>query len=405
MDDILAICHQAETLLTDTFQAPVQLSVQEQFESNHTVLRCRVNAENAKFHLPESVIVKRRELDPSSTPGKFDQEILYRNEWASLEFLTTQTSETRLSPRLIASDLSLGLVILEDLGSVQTVQDVLYSGDRQAAVDALLGMGKTLGQIQRMTYGHEAEFRLAQGALGAKTTLCDANLDLRLHLEDLHACLATLHIPIDSHIDKAILALEDAIHGPGPFRTFVHNDAGPHNFVVNATGVQLLDFEFAGYGYSLLDVVCARLAFPPAFRGRVLPLELVRQLEGACRAELIQQAVEFSDDQVYSYALSQACAHWAFSKLIGVWDYLSERLAQGESRDTRDGRPPERYAFLRRQVFSYPRLAVMALEEFNQLPELRAVLSQIIEQLLRIWPETPLLDTYPAFGGEAWHYP
>ncbi len=44
-------------------------------------------------------------------------------------------------------------------------------------------------------------------------------------------------------------------------------------------------------------------------------------------------------------------------------------------------------------------------EEYDQLPVLRLALAQIIDRLLRIWSETPLLSSYPAFGGEAWHYP
>jgi hypothetical protein len=187
---------------------------------------------------------------------------------------------------------------------------------------------------------------------------------------------------------------------------FVHNDAGPHNFVTSASGVRLLDFEFAGYGFGLLDVVCARLAFPPAFRGRTLPMDVVRQVEEHYRAELVEIAPVMNDDSRFTEAIAQACAHWAFSKLIGFWDpYLRERLAEGEARDTRDGRAPERSAFLRQQVFTYLRLALAALEEFNQLPELRLALYQVIDRLLAIWPKTPLLPGYPAFGGEAWHYP
>ncbi len=183
----------------------------------------------------------------------------------------------------------------------------------------------------------------------------------------------------------ASTALEGAIHGPGIFRTFVHHDAGPHNFVVMPTGVRLLDFEFAGYGHGLLDVVCARLAFPPAFCGRLIPREVVAQLEARYRAELIPAVPALDDDERFTEAIAQASTHWAFSKLIGFWRaYLRERLLEGESRDTRDGRAPERAAFFRRQVFTYLRLALATLEEQNHLPELRTVLARLVQQLLGI---------------------
>ena len=410
MDNIITICHRAETLLAGIYQAPIRLEILEQFESSHTVLRCAVQTEGAPaqtpVQMPGTVIVKQRTFNQPRAPHEFDQALLFRNEWASLDFLTSLSSEAVVGPRLYASDRQVGLVVLEDLGMGQNVQDVLYSTNRQAGIDALVGMGKTLGQIQRITHGHEAEFNGLQTNLEAATTTCDASIDCRKYLGDLRACMSGLDIDIDGGFDGAIHNMESVIHGPGVFRTFVHNDAGPHNFVATASGVQLLDFEFAGYGHGLVDIVCARLAFPPSFRGRVLPLEVVRQMEEGYRAELTKQTPEMIDDRRFKEAMAQACAHWAFSKLIGFWDpYLRERLLEGEARDTRDGKIPERSAFFRRQVFTYLRLALADLEEFNQLLELRLALSQIIERLLRLWPETPLLSSYPAFGGEAWHYP
>ena len=225
-------------------------------------------------------------------------------------------------------------------------------------------------------------------------------------MEDLHACFTALGVAANGRFDAALHQLENAIHEPGIFRTFIHQDAGPHNFMVTASGVQLLDFEFAGYGHGLLDVVCARLAFPPAFRGRTLPVEVVRQVERAYREELAERVPAVRDEQVFSEAVAQACAHWAFSKLLGFWcGYLRERLLEGETRDTGDGRSPERSAFFRMQVFTYLQLALATLEEQNQLAELRTTLSQIVARLLELWPDTPLLPGYPAFGGEPWHYP
>jgi hypothetical protein len=406
MDDLSTICRRVEALLAGVYQGSVHLDVLEQFESSHSVLRCAVHAQGAAVQTPGTVIVKQRALDQPRAAHDFDQNLLFRNEWASLDFLTSLPGGQGLGPRLVASDRLTGLVVLEDLGAVQSVQDVLYSPDRQAVTAALMGMGRTLGRLQGITHGHEGEFVTLQNALAASTTVSDASLDCRRHLDDLHACLAGLDIDIDNNFDRAIHDLEGAIHGPGVFHTFVHNDAGPHNFVVTASGVKLLDFEFAGYGHGLLDVVCARLGFPPSFRGRIVPPEIVRQLEECYRNELAKQTPQLMDDRIFSEALAQACAHWAFSKLIGFWDpYLRERLVEGEARDTRDSRAPKRSAFFRKQVFTYLRLTLGTLEEHDQLPELRLTLSRIIERLLHIWPDTPYLSTYPAFGGDDWHYP
>ncbi len=391
--------------MESVYQSPLRLEVLEQFESNHTVLRCNVQSPGGSG-LPPTVIIKQRNFNQALKPNDFDQGLLFRNELASLDFLTSLSRSSSLGPHLLASDRNIGLVVLEDLGIVQTVQEVLYSEDHQAAVEVLVGMGQTLGQLQRITHGREKEFETLQNAHEAATPECDASLDIRGRLDDLRDNLASLDIAFSDEFESAIHALESAIHGPGIFRSFIHHDAGPHNFVATASGVRLLDFEFGGYGHELVDVVCARLAFPPAFRGRILPPEVVRKLEEAYLVELAQYAPGTISDEVFAEATAQACAHWAFSKLIGFWSgYLRERLKEGETRDTRGGRAPERSAFLRRQVFTYLRLALASLEELEQLPELRLTLSQIVERLLEIWPGTPLLPGYPAFGGEPWHYP
>jgi aminoglycoside/choline kinase family phosphotransferase len=406
VDPFTALCQHAETQLSQTFHAPIHLDVLEQFESDHTVLRCSVLGQGGLPHVPATIILKQRAFSLQRKPQDFDQNLLFRNEWASLDFLTSRTGDVRIAPRLYASDFQEGWVALEDLGDHSSVQQVLYGGDRQAAVDALVGMGRTLGKLQGITNGCENHFTVRQKALGAATTLSDSSLDCLSRLEDLHACMAGLGLELGEKFDLAMYHLESSIHGAGALRTFVHHDAGPHNFVAAPGGVQLLDFEFAGYAHGLLDVVCARLAFPPAFRGRVLPLEVVRQLEEAYRAERVRQVPALRDDQVFAEAIAQAGAHWAFSKLLGLWNgYLRERLQEGETRDTRDGRSPERSAFLRMQVFTYLRLAQATLEEHDSLPELHQTLSKIVARLLDIWPDTPLLSGYPAFGGEPWHYP
>ena len=389
----------------DIHHAPIHLEIVEQFESSHTVLRCKVDSEGAETQLPSTLIVKQRVLDRAIKPDQFDQVVLFRNEWASLDFLAFVSNEDVPGPRRFASDREAGLVIMEDLGSVQTVQDVLYGNDRQAAIKALVGMGRAMGYIQGISFGRESDFTAIQKELSASTAQCYANRDLRLNLNVLRDLITGLDLEYEDRLEQALLQLENEIHGPGTWRTFVHNDAGPHNFAVTGEGVKLLDFEFAGFDYGPVDAACARLGFPPSFRGRILPQEIVSQVEDNYADELIKQAPEMAERLDFSLGLTKACAHWAFSTLNGFAPYLHERLKQGEAYDRRDGRDPKKDAFFRQSVLTILRLTVSSLEDNEQLAELRVPLSRIIEKLLQIWPKPPYLDTYPAFGGEGWHYP
>jgi len=394
----------AEALLREAFNAPVELEVLERFESDHLVLRLAMRAEGAD--LPETVILKQRDLSAPRQPNEFDQHQLFSNEWASLDFLASLEGQERLGPRLYASEQQAGLVVLEDLGEAKSVQGTLYETDPDAALTALLAMGEAMGRLAARTYGREADFLSHQAELKVTTPLSDASLDCRTRLDDLQACRTGLGIEADGHFDLALKRLEAAIHEPGPLRAFIHQDAGPHNFVLTAEGATPLDYEFAGFGQCLIDIVCVRLSFPPAFRGRVLAREVTAQVEARFRSEAARAIPALGDDAVYHEALSQACAHWAFSKLIGFWrNYLRDRLENGEAWDTREGRQPERAAFFRRMVFTYLWLTLDTLEETGQLDEIRAALERIVARLLHIWPETPLMGAFPAFGGEPWRYP
>ena len=144
----------------------------------------------------------------------------------------------------------------------------------------------------------------------------------------------------------------------------------------------------------------------PSFRGRRLPREQVQALESAYRSALAGAIPEAGDDSLFHLALCQACAHWALSKWSSYWQgYLSERLSEGETRDTRPGKSPARSAFYRRMHYTYLRLALETLEEFDRLPVLRNALAAIDRRFLAIWPETELVSGYPAFGGDPWSEP
>jgi hypothetical protein len=402
MEDFNGITRKAETLLNNALEGPFQLSVLEQFESSHIVLRCATGLDRA----PATLILKQRVARDRSSEHGFDQDILFRNEWAGLVFIGSLPGGESMAPACYASDPASGLVVLEDLGYAPAIQDILYSLERDKAEEVLAEIGTCLGRLQAAAIGHETEFNARQSALSARTTRCDGSLDLRTEIDALRMCCRALGIRDEYRLGLAIDDLETSIHNSSLWRTLIHHDAGAHNFVTGANGVKLIDYEFAGYGYGLLDVVCARLAFPPSFRGRLVPQTVYRQLEQCYRQEMAEVVSAARDDGLFAEAIARASAHWAFSKLCGFWEpYLRERLAEGESRDTRGGRAPERSAFFRQQVFTYLRLALETLEEGNPLPVLREVLAQIVDKLMKQWPDTPYLPTYPAFGGEPWHDP
>jgi hypothetical protein len=282
----------------------------------------------------------------------------------------------------------------------------LGGNDPHLATDTLLKLGRLLGKVQVAAMGKTSDFQVPQVAMGVSLPPSVANQELRSARADLDACLDALQIRSPVGLCDAIGRLEEAIHDKdSPFRTWLHCDLKTQNVLrTKSDQVQLLDFEFAGFGHALLDAVSVRMAFPPPpvpviNSGQMVPPGVVRRFEDGYRTEIVRGIPQAAEDDCYREALVQACAHWALVKLLSMWRIdLKERLAEGKAYDP-EGRTPDRtgYARFRQQGVAYLQTFVVTAEEFEQLPIVRTVARRVIVALLRIWPEIRPLLCFPAF--------
>ncbi|MFN8372359.1 MAG: phosphotransferase [Anaerolineae bacterium] len=387
------VISRAQTLLSDTLGQSVTLQPQPALKSNHLVLRCGV----AGSPTLNSVIIKQLRLDdvPEARHSWYQQRFF--NEWASLQFINTLPGA--FSARWMAGDSDARMLIVEDLGDHPSIQDLLFSHDTSSARLALTAYARTLGQLQAASIGHESHFRELRSALGAVTPLSDGNIDVRKLLPALHEFCAALNIIPVAGFDDEVLAVGAAIHGDSPFRALCHCDAGMHNVLWRDDGqVRLVDFEFAQYQHALVDIVCARMTYPPAYHGRALPLALVREIENAYRAELANVLPAAADDALFEAALMHACAHWVLSEVGGTWEpYFKPRLQQDAAYDTQNGHTNESTTYFRSRMFSYLEAFVASADEFRQLPALRTTLAQVYAGLKRHWPDSESTPYFPAF--------
>jgi hypothetical protein len=328
--------------------------------------------------------------------AQFSPRQLFLNEWACLEFLSTLP--TNCGPKLYASQHTEQLVIMEDLGECPSLQDLLYGADPAAAYQALSEWGVLLGRLHRAALGQETQFLEIQSGLGAATSVSDGSIDLRDLLPELRECLQTLAIPLPDGFERNLNAVADAMRGSSPFRTFAHFDAGPHNVLLAQDGLKLLDYELAGFGNGLIDTTGARMAFPAAYRGRRIPRAGLETVEANYRTHLADANPLIADDTVYQTAITQACAHHAFVKMWGFWkNYLKNRLRVGDRYEAQQGINPDRAAYFRQMVFTYLLAFANTAEEFRQLPDLRAVIQQVMDALRREWPDLEPWPVFPAF--------
>jgi hypothetical protein len=384
----------AEHLISARFARPLRLNPTAQLDSQHIVLRCQTITEDGD-DLPRTVILKQLN-EESRAKANFSPRQLFLNEWASLEFLSVLPADC--GPGLYASHHDEQFVILEDLGDCPSLQDILYGQDSAKAQSALAEWGTLLGSLHSAASGHEAQFLEIQISLGAATSVSDGSIDLCSLLPQLHECLQTLAVTAPTGFDSALSAIQDAMHGPSPFRTMAHFDAGPHNVLLTLNGLKLIDYELAGFGNGLIDLTGARMAFPAAYRGRRVPRAGVEAVETNYRTYLADTVPLAAEDKVFQSAILEACAYHAFVKLWGFWkNYLKNRLKTGSGYETQRGIKPENAAYFRQMVFTYLLSFVETAETFGELPDLRIIAEQVMDALRHEWPELEPWTVFPAF--------
>lgn len=182
------------------------------------------------------------------------------------------------------------------------------------------------------------------------------------------------------------------IHSPGPFKSFIHADAGPQNFLLIGDGVIALDYEFGTFGFGPLDVVSARLGFPHSQQAMTVPRAIVEAGEAAYRAELASAVDEASDDEAFAAALTDAAAHWALVRWVGLWRRVFARRNSESSGSSTD----EAVATSRSQAYTVYRAFVDLARATGSRPALARTVDAYAEALCERFPALDRTEVYPA---------
>lgn len=387
----------AEGLLAEAAGQAVKLANPKKLSSENVVLRCQLEPPLVDF--PLFVILKQVTTTKFNNPGGPSGEShRFLNEWASLEFLTNLSDSSNYGPRLLASSREHNFIILEDFGKHPTVLDLLLGDDRDAAQKGLVVIGIFLGKMQAAAYGREKTFTAIQSRLNAASPLSDSTLDFREKVERFQDCFESLSFQPAAGFWEALQDLEQSIHGPTPFRSFIHADAGPHNFLYMDGTVQLLDYEFGAYHHGLLDVVSARLGFPHTGQVQTVPPEFAQQLEHAYQQEMIAVLPQISDDAFFAKALVDACAHWALSRWIGIWRYyFKERFAIGDETlaNEKMGLTAVQAQRSRARVMTLYQSFIQFARQTNRQLIIAETLEHFVHILQKEWPDLDVMPVYP----------
>jgi hypothetical protein len=372
----------AEQLLQARSGGPVCLGEVVELQERSNVLRAAIL--DGPAGMPSSVVIKRADLpyEPDASAFPASAWLLFNN-WAGLEFLN-QVDDGRFVPRIYGGDRKLGLVVMEDYGSVQGLHDLLLGEDADAAEQGLLAYARLLGGMHASTAGRQAGFDRIRQALGPnqRTEFHTYAWLEQAWTEALDAVSVTPRPGASAELQRVIASMRD----PGPFLVYTHGDPCPDNCLFVDGQPRLIDLDIGEYRHAFRDGVYGRIHFPTCWCVSRMPARVPRNMEAVYRAALVQGCPEAADDTLFQRAVVEGCVYWLCEMFrYPIADLLREDLQWGRA--------------TRRQRYLV-RLAIVAeaTEEYGYLEAIGATFRALAERLTALWEdETDAMLMYPAF--------
>jgi hypothetical protein len=181
-----------------------------------------------------------------------------------------------------------------------------------------------------------------------------------------------------------------------------HGDICPDNvFDHIAQDLQLIDFEWAFVRNALLDGTYLRMSMPTCWCAKSIPNDIIEPLEHIYREELKRTIPAAADDLAYTSAYSKACGFWVLQQTLPHLDGILLQDRIGPS-----GPVPEGPLWkvedntVRPRFISRLQSFVNIASKHDMLPRLRKMAKSMLVAAKTRWPNTGLLEVYPAFQGE-----
>jgi hypothetical protein len=386
-------------MLSQTLDCHIRFSRVEPLDGRPHVLRASVMTTSP--NAPRSFIIKCAErtkdqpFDPEDA-RPFSLTSSFFNEWAGLQLLTHLFGDSAPCPRFLVGDYTLGFIIMEDLGSGNSLEDILMGDDADRAETALLTFAETLGKLHATTVGQVDEYTrlrshlsdglMPLGAVSAK--------GFPEYLQEfLAACRAVGVKPIAGFEDEFEEATF-AMLARSPFWALTHGDLCPGNNRYIDGRLRFLDFERCGIRHALLEGVYPRVPFPTCPYVNRLPAPILQRMDAIYRSELEKGCLQAGDDAHFQQAVVKACACWLVivtpAMRGGTWDW---HLSGGV--DKQWGTSTMRQRTLLR-LDSFAALA----QEFGCMAIMGGTARLLAERLRSLWPpDADQMPLYSAFRG------
>lgn len=352
-----------EALLTEAFGDPVEITRSIRL-APWSLVRCHLASEAAD--VPISVVVKPLRSDPT---GSRADPLQVATERAALEFVVELG--LNLAPRLLASDLEVGLLVLEDLAPRIPLAETLRTDGYNTAREGLSAFALSLGTLNATSSGHEAVYYKRRRTLGPVDPQEERLRFVAGRWTETRANMESLGVAPSSHVEGELEEALAELSEPGPFLVFSNGDSAANNYLLDGADGRLIDFEFAGYRHALTDAVCLYVPGPAWI---TVSDPIVDGLESEYRGVLSSAVPEASDDVRFGFGVASACLLYAIARLHRFPLLDGQRIGDDS----------------RIQMVSTLESAANAAESHRSLPHIRGWVREVASTLRRTWPDADL---------------
>ena len=296
-----------EKSLSNSLKYEIRLAKCTKFKKNR-IFRCWVS--DGPSYLPEVLLVKmarQTKREPYDRERDCVGSSAWKlfNEWAALQFLGKISSDKMIAPKFIAGDATQGLIAFEYVSKACTFRDILRKSNAAERAHALLTHAQAMGHMHGSTYGRKNEWLSLRTSLGTHYQADTDSFDGTVRT--FRRLAALVGEPESIAVESELSELKEILSNPEPFSAFRHVDIAPQNYLLVDDGVKLVDFEYSGYGYFLLDAPLGPFPFPVHWECDGV---LVQEIESVYRKELSSGFRGALDDATYYRGLLIAWIYW-----------------------------------------------------------------------------------------------
>lgn len=371
-------------------------TVQQISEPDRRNVLLRIILDSPQKDVPTSIILKQA-LWHKSYPE--EKEVLGRfaRDWAGLEFLSNLNCP--IVPKVYGSSSNHRFVLLQDLGEMHvSLVDSLMGTDPEAATAALKRFAHALGQLHADAFKHTARYKKLLSSLNPSLESFFDYLEEKT--TKLKTILERFNLTISDELNQEIEEVYKICKEKNQFMTLVHGDICPDNVFddPDQKTMHIIDFEWGFVGNALLDGTYWRMSNPTCWCVKALPEDIIVNLEGIYRKELMKKIPAALDDELYNESYVSACAYWVLTRLTALEDILERDV------DIHPDKPlihptwkPE-YKLQRPRTLARLEAFIKVSNHHDRLPHLRQMSVEILEELKTRWQEVEPLQVYPAFA-------